>query len=116
MSFHFNTSYPLSSLSTPHREARFLSLSQNYPFIPISLGDITLIASELFEMSSAFQTQPSADEKFSHACILAIKIMTNQLAFNSRPVLVTATEGGGGFDLALNLSSPVFTAAPKAGK
>lgn len=96
-----------------------MSLSQNYPLYPISLGDITLIASELFEMSSAFQTQPSANEKFSHACILAIKIMTNQLGFNSRPVLVAASDGGGrggDFDLALDLSFSVFTAAPKAGK
>lgn len=92
-----------------------MSLSQNYPFIPVSSGDITLIASELFEMSSAFQTQPSADEKFSHTCFLAIKIMTNQLCFNSRPVLVAASEGGGGFDLTLDLSFPVFSATPKAG-
>lgn len=73
-----------------------MSLIQNYPFIPISLGDITLIASELFEMSSAFQTQPSADGKFSHTYILAIKIMTNQLGFNSRSVLVAASGEGWG--------------------
>lgn len=45
-------------------------------------------------MSSAFQTQPSADGKFSHTYILAIKIMTNQLGFNLRSVLVAASGGG----------------------
>lgn len=97
-----------------------MSLIQNYPFIPISLGDITLIASELFEMSSAFQNQPSADEKFSHTCILAIKIMTNQLGFNSHSVLIAASGEGwgekGSFDLTLDLSYLVLTAAQKSFK